>query len=665
MIKSIFRDLITNLNSSKQEPIFEEIAMPIIDFVLEGYNGTIFAYGQTGTGKTHTMEGKDIPDEDKGIMPRSFESIFKAIEADPSKQYLVRASYLELYKEEIRDLLSKNPKNKLEIKEKPDSGVYVKDLSSFVVKSVKEIKEVMLTGRGNRTTAETLMNNQSSRSHSIFTVTIETAQMGVDLKSHIHVGKLNMVDLAGSERVNKTGAQGERLEEATKINLSLSTLCHVIATLTDPKGNVYVPYRNSKLTRLLQDSLGGNTKTIMVANIGPADYNYEESLNTLRYANRAKNIMNKPRINEDPKDAMIREFQDEIKRLRDLLAQKLGRMVLKDGKMVPVESTEGEMQKDMESEIAKQNDELKKKQEEIDKVEAEGQMAAEEKQKLLDSLNKQKEEQEKAKKELEELANKKKTFQEKLLQGNEEMKKVREKEMERVRKAAEKLEKTKEMQKKMAEEIKQEEEQKMLIEKKFSSLQEELDYKSKKLKTMQQRCNEAQGELDERNEEFRKQNEELYQSLREYKMEVELKRLIIESYIPETELEKLKMRAQWSDETEDWLLPHLQFAGNNVKVRAPLAHVDNVYAAANGPNALMGDEIMPIEQLPTNYYYTYTEEGFARDEVAVAKNKKKSKRQISKKKGTESESTESSSSGKSEAIYPKAKGLVSGKVYND
>eukprot|EP01022_Parablepharisma_sp_SALTPOND_P029154 TRINITY_DN726_c0_g1_i1.p3 TRINITY_DN726_c0_g1~~TRINITY_DN726_c0_g1_i1.p3 ORF type:complete len:636 (-),score=131.72 TRINITY_DN726_c0_g1_i1:183-2090(-) len=619
--------------------IFEETAMPIVDFVLEGYNGTIFAYGQTGTGKTHTMEGKDSPEENKGIMPRAFETIFKAIEADPSKQYLVRASYLELYKEEIRDLLSKNPKNKLEIKEKPDTGVYVKDLSSFVVKSVKEIKDVMYTGRGNRTTAETQMNERSSRSHSIFTVTIETAQMGEDLKSHIRVGKLNMVDLAGSERLSKTGATGERLEEATKINLSLSTLCHVIATLTDPKGGVYIPYRNSKLTRLLQDSLGGNAKTVMVANIGPADYNYEESLNTLRYANRAKNIMNKPRINEDPKDAMIREFQEEIVRLRDLLAQKLGRMLTKDGKLVPMENNEKEMQKEMEDEIAKQSEELKKKQEEIDKIEAESAMAQEEKKKLLSSLNKQKEEKEKAKSELENLLSKKQHLQEKLLQGNEEMKKVREKEIENLKKAREAIAKAKEKERRMAEEIKQREEEVTTIQSKFSSLQEELDYKAKKLKSLQQKCKEAQAELDDRNEEFRKENEDLFKSVREYKMELELKRLvcfsaqtqlqIIESYIPEGELEKLKMRSQWSEETEDWFIPHIQFAGNNVKIRAPLAPMSGAMYA----NGIMGDDIMPIEQLPTNYYYVYTEDGFARDEVAVAKSKKKSKRPGSKQQG--------------------------------
>lgn len=151
------------------------------------------------------------------------------------------------------------------------------------------------------------MNHRSSRSHSVFTLTIEISEKGPDGKDHIRMGKLNLVDLAGSERQSKTEASGERLEEAIKINLSLTTLCQVIASLTDPKAT-YVPYRDSNLTRILQDSLGGNAKTVMIANIGPADYNMDETINTLRWASRAKHIKNKPRINEDPKDAMLREF---------------------------------------------------------------------------------------------------------------------------------------------------------------------------------------------------------------------------------------------------------------------------------------------------------------------------------------------------------------------
>ncbi len=242
----------------------------------------------------------------KGIMPRTFETIFKSIECDTKKQYLVRASYLEIYNEEIRDLLSKNGSNKLELKEK-DNTVYVKDLSTFVVKNPNDLLDVFNEGTVNRHVGATDMNEQSSRSHSLFTITVESSEVGADGKSHIKVGKLNIVDLAGSERQSKTKAEGDRLKEGIKINLSLSTLCHVISSLTDPKCT-FVPYRDSKLTRLLQDSLGGNTKTVMIANIGPADYNMEETLSTLRYASRAKNIQNKPRINEDPKDTMIREF---------------------------------------------------------------------------------------------------------------------------------------------------------------------------------------------------------------------------------------------------------------------------------------------------------------------------------------------------------------------
>lgn len=256
--------------------------------MLEGYNGTIFAYGQTGTGKTHTISGIPKDPTHKGIMPRSFDTVFKSIECDSKCQYLVRASYLEIYNEEIRDLLSKNGQNKLELKEK-DGTVYVKDLSTFVVKSPEDMMEVFNEGTVNRHVRATNMNDTSSRSHSIFTITIESSQIGPDGKSHIKVGKLNIVDLAGSERLDKTGAQGEGAKEGIKINLSLSTLCHVISSLTDPKCT-FVPYRDSKLTRLLQDSLGGNTKTCMIANIGPADYNMDETLSTLRYASRAKNI---------------------------------------------------------------------------------------------------------------------------------------------------------------------------------------------------------------------------------------------------------------------------------------------------------------------------------------------------------------------------------------
>ncbi|XP_051894933.1 kinesin-like protein KIF17 [Pristis pectinata] len=308
---------------STTEQLYNEIAYPLVEGVTEGYNGTIFAYGQTGSGKSFTMQGISSPTSQRGVIPRAFEHIFESIQCTENTKFLVRASYLEIYNEEIRDLLGKDTKQKLELKEHPEKGIYVKDLSMHTVHSVTECEKIMDIGWGNRAVGYTLMNKDSSRSHSIFTIHLEMCSIDDNGKDHIRVGKLNLVDLAGSERQAKTGATGDRLKEATKINLSLSALGNVISALVDGRSK-HIPYRDSKLTRMLQDSLGGNTKTLMVACLSPADNNYDESLSTLRYANRAKNIKNKPRINEDPKDALLREYQEEIKQLKALLAGQLG-----------------------------------------------------------------------------------------------------------------------------------------------------------------------------------------------------------------------------------------------------------------------------------------------------------------------------------------------------
>lgn len=309
-------------DNSNQREVYDETAFPLIESVIEGYNGTIFAYGQTGCGKTHTMLGIREDPEQKGIIPHAFDHIFGFIdEKEGNTKFLVRASYLEIYNEEIRDLLSNKGKAKLNLAESKDKGVFVKNLTMIIVKSIPEIEKVMNEGTANRSVAETKMNKESSRSHSIFTIYIETAVEDEKLdESKIKAGKLNLVDLAGSERQSKTGATGDTLKEATKINLSLSALGNVISALVDGKSS-HIPYRDSKLTRLLQDSLGGNTKTVMIAALSPADYNYDETLSTLRYAARAKSIKNKPTINEDPKDALLREYEEEIKKLKKLLDQ--------------------------------------------------------------------------------------------------------------------------------------------------------------------------------------------------------------------------------------------------------------------------------------------------------------------------------------------------------
>ncbi|XP_042365146.1 kinesin-like protein KIF17 [Plectropomus leopardus] len=305
------------------EQMYNEIAYPLVEGVTEGYNGTIFAYGQTGSGKSFTMQGVSDPAAQRGVIPRAFEHVFESIQCAENTKFLVRASYLEIYNEEIRDLLGNDTKHKLELKEHPERGVYVRDLSMHTVHSVGECERIIEQGWGNRAVGYTLMNKDSSRSHSIFTIHLEICNTDAAGQDHLRAGKLNLVDLAGSERQSKTGATGERLREATKINLSLSALGNVISALVDGRSK-YIPYRDSKLTRLLQDSLGGNTRTLMIACLSPADNNYEESLSTLRYANRAKSIQNRPRINEDPKDALLREYQEEIKKLRALISGQLG-----------------------------------------------------------------------------------------------------------------------------------------------------------------------------------------------------------------------------------------------------------------------------------------------------------------------------------------------------
>jgi hypothetical protein len=396
-IKTFTFDMVFDWTST-QDQVYQQTGYPIVESVLEGYNGTIFAYGQTGTGKTFTMEGVPEPEQYRGIIPRASEHVFKRIEGTPDKQFLVRASFLELYNEEVRDLLSKNYKNKLELREKPDVGVYVKDLSAYIIQNTEELKEKVNFGRKNRHVGETKMNQDSSRSHSIFAITIETIDVSSNGESHVRVGKLNLVDLAGSERQAKTQATGDRFKEAININQSLSTLGNVISSLVDPKSS-HIPYRDSKLTRLLQDSLGGNTKTVMVANIGPADYNIDETLSTLRYASRAKNIQNKPKINEDPKDTMIREYQEEIERLKAELSRKLGgaqtnpdgTVVTKAAKVVEVEKIEKiediEKMREVEEKLKSEMEDIKRQVEkEREHIEKQKNLAEDEKVRLLKKL---------------------------------------------------------------------------------------------------------------------------------------------------------------------------------------------------------------------------------------------------------------------------------------
>jgi len=307
--------------NANQDDLYKRTVQPLVYSVLEGFNGTIFAYGQTGTGKTYTMLGSRGNPKEKGIIAKCFEEIFTHISYNNKHtSFVVRASYFEIYQEETRDLLSQDIKKK-PLREDVVRGVYVKGLQSVVCKNLKAIEKVMRIGNMNRATAATNMNEHSSRSHAIFQITVEMQDREAKESGRLRgfrVGKLNLVDLAGSERQCKTGAVGERLKESGKINLSLSALGNVISSLVKGK-SAHIPYRDSKLTQLLQDSLGGNSKSIMIANIGPASYNYDESLMTLRYASRAKHVRNHPVRNVDNMSSVFWRFREEVRALEQLM----------------------------------------------------------------------------------------------------------------------------------------------------------------------------------------------------------------------------------------------------------------------------------------------------------------------------------------------------------
>ncbi|XP_019864249.1 PREDICTED: kinesin-like protein KIF16B, partial [Amphimedon queenslandica] len=313
---------------ASQEQIFSDLGHHILNSAFEGYNGCIFAYGQTGSGKTYTMMGNE---QSPGLIPRICDGLFKGMKKNPNQvSYKVEVSYMEIYNEKVRDLLkmsvpsSNSPQHNLKVREHPKEGPYVENLSRHQVSDYQAIEELISIGNSFRVTAATKMNDVSSRSHAIFTITFMQAKYSHDIPSET-VSKIHLVDLAGSERASQTGAEGQRLKEGGNINKSLVCLGNVIQALAEAsssskKKNRFIPYRDSTLTWLLKDSLGGNSKTIMIATVSPCQYSYAETLSTLRYASRAKNIVNKPKINEDENVKLIRELREEIKRLMGIIS---------------------------------------------------------------------------------------------------------------------------------------------------------------------------------------------------------------------------------------------------------------------------------------------------------------------------------------------------------
>uniref|UniRef100_A0A8C3R8E0 Kinesin family member 13A n=1 Tax=Cyanoderma ruficeps TaxID=181631 RepID=A0A8C3R8E0_9PASS len=309
-----------------QEVVFKCLGEGILEKAFQGYNACIFAYGQTGSGKSFSMMGNA---EQLGLIPRLCCALFQriSVEENESHTFKVEVSYMEIYNEKVRDLLDpKGSRQSLKVREYKVLGPYVDGLSQLAVTNFEDIESLMSEGNKSRTVAATNMNEESSRSHAVFNIIV--TQTLYDLhsgNSGEKVSKVSLVDLAGSERVSKTGAAGERLKEGSNINKSLSTLGLVISSLADQaagKGkNKFVPYRDSVLTWLLKDNLGGNSQTAMIATISPAADNYEETLSTLRYADRAKRIVNHAVVNEDPNARVIRELREEVEKLKEQLSQ--------------------------------------------------------------------------------------------------------------------------------------------------------------------------------------------------------------------------------------------------------------------------------------------------------------------------------------------------------
>ncbi|XP_044761905.1 kinesin-like protein Klp68D [Coccinella septempunctata] len=549
---------------STQQSLYDETVRPLVSSVLEGYNGCVFAYGQTGTGKTYTMEGTKEVEDGQGVIPRAFEQIWAHINRTTGVEFLVTVRYLEIYMEEIRDLLKTKHSKPLELREDNGQGVYVTHLHSQTCKSEADMFKAMRIGNLNRTTGATNMNEHSSRSHAIFQIVIEMAE---EHSKSVKVGKLNLIDLAGSERQAKTGATGDRLREATKINKALSSLGNVIYALAE--NSAHIPYRDSKLTRLLQDSLGGNSKTIMIANIGPANTNYEETIVTLRYAYRAKSIKNQPIKNEDIKNTKLLELQEEIERLKRLIEEKNRGIELT-----------GQIEYEVSSE---DDDDDNEKEEKVKKLEL-------------------------SKVEVSELAKQLKTLENQMVHGGNLVDSVKENEMkleqQRLEIAARKKREIEIQQK-----IEEEEENCHELKQVFASLQQEVDFKRDKLKRLYARLQSVKQEIKDCHEEYVRSRKEIEESNDNASMQLRKRFLIIDNFVPTEERTRLLNLAYFDDDKDNWILNKEQY-----KLARPIAHnyrrpiSDYAVQRSHNSSKYRGENILDLNldmPLRTTQDYTY------------------------------------------------------------
>ncbi|OMJ88817.1 hypothetical protein SteCoe_9114 [Stentor coeruleus] len=536
-----------------QTQLYDESAYPLVECTLQGYNTTIFAYGQTGCGKTYTMLGVPHDSELRGIIPNSFAHIFGCIsEASEQKVFSVRCSYIEIYNEEVRDLLNYDPNTKLELREDKNKGIFVHHLKEHPVKNIADIGAAMEGGNQHRIVKQTNMNEKSSRSHAIFTIYVETSELQ-NGKNLLRAGKLNLVDLAGSERQKKTGAEGDRLKEAIKINLSLSALGNVINALVE--GSHHVPYRDSKLTLLLQDSLGGNTKTLMIAVISPADYNYDESLSTLRYASRAKFIQNKPKINEDPKDALIRQYAQEIERLRKLVeAQENGEPMMVEKviekyvevpvrKKANVEYSDDFEEYEEENEANGNRKSIKHLSKPMKNTNSNLVLAEIEETVLDDYAEKV------------EITRTLSKIKNTLIQGGEALDKAEAERMKAQKDYRKMLRNQKNKEKKLLEEFKKRDEEIIIKEKEYANVQEELEDLRKLKKELKIKCQAADAEVKDLNHEFEVEHEEILENYREKQIDHEFLSTVVKYILPNAEMRSIRDKSKYDEINKKWKIP--------------------------------------------------------------------------------------------------------------
>lgn len=470
-------------------------------------------------------------------------------------------SYMEIYNEEVRDLLGKELNKSLEVKERSDIGVFVKDLSGYVVHNADDLDNIMKLGNKNRVVGSTLVNIVSSRSHAIFSITIESSVTDEAGEQHVKMGKLQLVDLAGSERQSKTQSSGIRLKEATKINLSLSVLGNVISALVDGKSS-HIPYRNSKLTRLLQDSLGGNSKTVMCATISSSESNYVETISTLRYAGRAKSIQNRTRVNEEPKDALLRHFQEEIEELKRQLEEGVFEVNSCDDLEIGSEDDDDDIEiEENEKETRnKEKQKSKAKRDELDKEKTDAEKELLE-QKALENENALKI----AQNEQDSIRAKLQSLENKILSGGENLLEKAYNQEKLLEKSIAELEETNKKEQELQENLQKIEAERIDIEERYSSLQEECVGKTKKLQKVMSMLMGLKSELADQQQEQQREKEGIYDNIRSLSRELALCELVINSYIPKEYQTMIERFTAWNEDIGEFQLKCVAYTGNNMR----------------------------------------------------------------------------------------------------